>query len=51
MSIGLNASDPRQICIAARYRGEVFGTEDGGETWAALPLPGPVKDLYTVACG
>jgi photosystem II stability/assembly factor-like uncharacterized protein len=51
MSIGLHASDPRQIYIAARYDGEVFGTEDGGETWAALPLPPPVKDLYAVACG
>jgi hypothetical protein len=29
----------------------VFGTQDGGSTWAALPLPGPVKDIYAVACG
>jgi hypothetical protein len=51
MSIGLNPSDPRQIYIGARYQGEVFGTQDGGETWAALPLPGRVKDIYAVACG
>jgi hypothetical protein len=29
----------------------VFGTQDGGETWASMPLPGPVKDIYSVACG
>ena len=37
--------------IGARYQGEVFGTQDGGETWASMPLPGPVKDIYSVACG
>jgi photosystem II stability/assembly factor-like uncharacterized protein len=51
MSIGLHQSDPRQVYIGARYDGEVFGTRDGGETWAAMPLPGPVKDIYAVACG
>jgi hypothetical protein len=29
----------------------VFGTQDGGKTWAALLVPGPVKDIYAVACG
>jgi photosystem II stability/assembly factor-like uncharacterized protein len=51
MSIGLHNSDPDQVYIGARYDGEVFGTVDGGETWEALPLPGPVKDVYSVACG
>lgn len=51
MSVGLHASDPEQVYIGARYDGEVFGTRDGGETWQALPLPGPVKDIYAVACG
>jgi photosystem II stability/assembly factor-like uncharacterized protein len=51
MSVALHPSDPRQIYIGARYAGEVFATQDGGETWAAIPLPGPVKDLYAVACG
>ena len=51
MSVGLHASDPDQVYIGARYNGEVFGTRDGGATWAALPVPGPVKDIYAVACG
>jgi photosystem II stability/assembly factor-like uncharacterized protein len=51
MSIGLHHADPSQVYIGARYQGEVFGTQDGGETWAAMPLPGQVKDIYSVACG
>ena len=51
MSIGLHHADPDQVYIGARYDGEVFGTMDGGETWQALPLPGPVKDIQAVACG
>ena len=51
MSVGLHPSDPDQVCIGARYDGEVFMTRDGGETWDACPLPAPVKDVYAVACG
>ena len=51
MSIGLHPSDPDQICIGARYGGEVFATADGGDTWRACPLPAPVKDVYSVAFG
>jgi len=51
MSGALNQNDPNQLYMAARYEGEVFGTQDGGQTWAAMPLPGPVKDIYSVACG
>ena len=51
MSVGLHHRDPDQVCIGARYDGEVFATGDGGETWQACPLPGPVKDIYAVACG
>ena len=35
MSVALHATDPRQVYIGARYQGEVFGTQDGGENWAA----------------
>jgi photosystem II stability/assembly factor-like uncharacterized protein len=51
MSVGLHAQDPDQVYIGARYNGEIFGTQDGGETWAATPLPAGVKDIYSVACG
>ena len=51
MSVALHPTDPRQVYVGARYQGEVFATRDGGETWAAMPLPGPVKDIYSVACG
>jgi hypothetical protein len=51
MSVGLHPSDPDQVYIGARYNGEVFGTQDGGATWAAVPVPSPVKDIYAVACG
>ena len=50
MSVGLNVANPRQVIVGARYEGEIFRTEDGGETWSAIPLPGPVKDIYSVAC-
>jgi hypothetical protein len=51
MSIGLHATNPQQLAIGARYEGEVFTTGDGGATWAFTPIPGPVKDIYSVACG
>jgi photosystem II stability/assembly factor-like uncharacterized protein len=51
MSVALHQTDPSQVYIGARYDGEVFGTQDGGKTWAAMSLPSPVKDIYSVACG
>lgn len=51
MSIGLDARDPKQVYIGARYKGEVFGTQDGGASWQAMPLPGQVKDIYCVTSG
>ena len=51
MSIGLHQRDPQQVYIGARYDGEVFGTRDGGSTWEAMPLPGEVQHIYSVACG
>jgi photosystem II stability/assembly factor-like uncharacterized protein len=51
MSIGLHASDPDQVYIGARYEGEIFGTRDGGKSWQAMPLPGEVQHIYSVACG
>jgi photosystem II stability/assembly factor-like uncharacterized protein len=51
MSIGLSDHNPNEVYIGARYEGEVFGTQDGGETWTSMPIPGPVKDIYCIACG
>jgi photosystem II stability/assembly factor-like uncharacterized protein len=51
MSIALHQRDPSQVYIGARYDGEVFGTQDGGKSWQAMPLPGEVQHIYSVACG
>jgi len=51
MSVALHHTDPDQVYIGARYDGEIYGTEDGGATWESLPLPGTVRDIYSVAVG
>lgn len=51
MSVALHNTDPNKVYLGARYNGELFGTEDGGETWQSMPLPHGVKDIYSVACG
>jgi photosystem II stability/assembly factor-like uncharacterized protein len=50
MSVCLHHGDPKQVYVAARY-GEVFGTQDGGETWRETPLPAGVQHIYALACG
>lgn len=49
MNIGPSASNPEQVYCGAR-QGQVFGTEDGGESWRTLPLPAGVSGVYAVAC-
>ena len=44
-------TDPKQVYLAARYDGEVFGTLAGGATWQSMNLPHGVKDIYALACG
>jgi photosystem II stability/assembly factor-like uncharacterized protein len=51
MSVALHQTDPDQVFLGARYDGEVYGTEDGGATWSAAPLPAGVKDIYSLAAG
>jgi photosystem II stability/assembly factor-like uncharacterized protein len=51
MSVALHDRDPNQVYLGARYDGEVFGTQDGGRSWEAMPLPGEVQHIYSVACG
>ena len=49
MSIGLSRQDANRVYCATRG-GQVFGTQDGGETWDEFPLPEGLEDVYTVAC-
>ena len=49
MSVAVSGRDPKRVFCAARL-GQVFGTEDGGKTWNALPLPEGVQDVRAVAC-
>jgi len=48
--VSLHHADPKQVYTAARY-GEVFGTQDGGESWSVTPLPKDVQHIYALACG
>ena len=50
-TVFVHPEEPDLVCVGARCDGEVFATMDGGETWEACPLPGPVKDVHAVACG
>jgi photosystem II stability/assembly factor-like uncharacterized protein len=47
--VGLHHDDAKQVYVAARY-GEVFGTQDGGESWLEMP-PQRVQHVYALACG
>ena len=49
MSIALQPDNPDCVFLGARYNGEVFGTEDGGETWTPVTMPADVKDIYCLA--
>ncbi len=50
MAVALHGRDPDQIYTAAR-NGQVFGTNDGGGNWAAMPLPETCRQVYALACG
>ncbi len=49
MTLAASAETPDRVWCAAR-RGQVFGTEDGGANWHALPLPAGVEGIYAIAC-
>ena len=49
--LDMHPTDAGQVYIGARYDGEVFGTRDAGRTWQAMPLPGEVQHIYSLACG
>jgi len=50
MAVALHRRDPHQVYCVSRS-GQVFGTQDGGRTWAEHRLPDGVQDVYAVACG
>ena len=49
MHIGQSAASPDCIFAGAR-RGQIFGTEDGGNSWTQMELPSGVQGVYAVAC-
>ncbi|MGK0171427.1 MAG: photosystem II stability/assembly factor-like uncharacterized protein [Gammaproteobacteria bacterium] len=49
MTIATSRRTPARVYCAAR-RGQVFGTEDGGETWVGYELPKGAEGVYAIAC-
>jgi photosystem II stability/assembly factor-like uncharacterized protein len=49
MSATVHAADPARVYCVSRC-GQVFGTEDSGDTWREYRLPEGVQDVYAVAC-
>jgi len=49
MKVAVSERDPDRIFCAARL-GQIFGTEDGGATWNALPMPPDVSDVRAIHC-
>ena len=50
MAVALHPRDAAQVHCTSRT-GQVFGTQDGGQTWSEHRLPEGVKDVYALACG
>jgi photosystem II stability/assembly factor-like uncharacterized protein len=49
MNVAVSDRDPNRVYCAARL-GQIFGTEDGGATWQAFPLPPDVEDVRAIVC-
>jgi photosystem II stability/assembly factor-like uncharacterized protein len=50
MGVAPHPRDPLQV-YGVTKAGQVFGTQDGGESWAETRLPQGVGDCYAIACG
>lgn len=50
MTVAPSRQDAKVVYGATR-KGQVFGTLDGGATWAERPLPAARQDVYALACG
>ena len=48
--IAFNEHEPSHLYCATNS-GEVFGSQDGGTTWTAHPLPENATQVYALACG
>ena len=49
MAVAEGAGSPNRVYCAARH-GKIYGTEDGGQTWASHRLPDGVQGVYAIAC-
>jgi photosystem II stability/assembly factor-like uncharacterized protein len=49
MIIAQSPQNPDRVYCGARL-GQVFGTEDGGDTWRQVPLPAGTAGIYALAC-
>ena len=49
MAAAVHRSDPGKVYCISRC-GQVFGTEDAGNSWREYRLPEDVGDAYKVVC-
>lgn len=49
MAVAVHPRDPAKVYCISRC-GQVFGTEDAGQSWREYPLPDGVHDAYKVIC-
>lgn len=49
MIVGTSRRTDARVYCASR-RGQVFGTEDGGQSWESYLLPPGVEGVYAIAC-
>ncbi len=49
MTVAPSRQNPQVVYCATR-KGQVFGTQDGGASWAECSLPAARQDVYALAC-
>ena len=49
MAVAESITSPDRVYCAARH-GKIYGTEDGGESWANYQLPEGIQGIYAIAC-
>ncbi len=50
MGVSTNPRDQWQV-YGLTKAGQVFGTQNGGQSWTEQRLPQGVGDCYAIACG